>query len=143
MGCGMCRHWKGHGEEKVFPLREGDGTHSGGPQYFPAVSQLSCTTLGAVPLQLGYPSSTIVGTKTGYSTLRSLWRGLDGQWAIDREPWGATGGEAAQLADTGPPHTHPTAIASLQDAALCLVPLHSLVTTFSCVTAAGREQALK
>lgn len=87
-------------------------------------------------------SSSTVGTKTGSSTLRSLWRGSDGQWAGSREPWGATGEEAPQFGDMVAP-THTPGTASLQDAASCLVPLHSFVTTFSCVTAAGREQALK
>lgn len=102
----MCRHWKGHEEEKVIPCREGDGTHTGRPQYFPAVSQLSCTTQGAVPPLLGVPFQHHYGNKgSGSSTLRSLWRSLDGQCPIDREPWGAAGEEAPQFTDMGPPHT--------------------------------------
>lgn len=113
----------------------------------PSVSQLGPSspaiqgTQGAVSPLLGLPFQHHCGHKdSGSSTLRSLWRGLDGQWVIGSEPWGATGEEAPSLV-TRDPHTHPTA--SLQDAASCLVPLHSFVTTFSCVTAAGREQALK
>lgn len=130
----------------MLPHREGDVAHTGGPQYFPAVSQFSCTTWGtrgAVPPLLGGPFQHHCGHRdSGSGTLRSLWRGLDGQWATDREPQGATGEEDLDLL-AWDPHTHPTATASLQDAASCLLPLHSLVTTFSCVTAAGREQALK
>lgn len=51
------------------------------------------------------PPSTTMGRDSGSGTLRSLWRGLDGQWAIDREPWGATGEEAPRLAGMGPPQT--------------------------------------
>lgn len=109
MAYGICRHWKGHGEEKGLPHREGDGAHTGGPQYFPAVFQFSCTTWGTqgvVPPLLGGPSQHHCGHRdSGSGTLRSLWRGLDGQWTIDKEPWGATGEEAPRLAGMGPPQT--------------------------------------
>lgn len=80
----------------------------------PSVSQLCPSSPAQLRVLRGLflLFSTTVGTKTGSSTLRSLCRGLDGQWAVSREPWGATGEEAPQFGDMVPPTHTPQALAA-------------------------------
>ena len=128
---------EGHGEKRVPQLREGDEAHAGGPQYFPAVSQLFCTfpgrsrscsssAGGALPaplraqgLRLGHTQVLAEGpgwaVGHGEGTMGCCWRRKPPKWLT----W-------------GPPA--PSATTSLQDTASRLLPLHSLVTTFCCVT---------
>lgn len=103
---------EGHRKERVPQLRKGDGAYAGGPQYFPAVSQLSCTSprySGGCSLSAGRPFQNRCGHRgPGSGTLRSLQRGLGGQWATERGPWDHAGeGSPPSSWHGGPPLPQP------------------------------------